>query len=1219
MKHLTKIIALLVTLVTVDVGSAVAATTYYVDNASGHSGSDANSCTTTAAPCLTITGAVNKMAGGDTVQVRAGTYTEAVTLIKSGSVGSPTTLMAYPGEAPTIDGTGKVTQYNGIVTIAASQSGAGYITLKGFKLFNSGGSGVAVGGTNTHHIIIDSNTIGDGTPAHISYHAVVWNVASADTLHPSMSFIQNNTVNGTTGAGIGVHTYQNGYVNVRNNNITGVQGTGNFDTIQIGIGVQTNLYPPCGSGQNTGCGMGHHIVVEGNYLTGNVPTNAGDLLDLGGHADSNHYLVQNNVMVGNGGVFKVHSGTYYDSNVSCSSGPAWWTPWVTGHVISRFNVLQGSDQQIYEFPDPIANYNNTYVDASDGFASQMQCNNADQSYGDWTASGHQSSVTSEKRTLAWKNNLHFWAGRSSGGIMWIVNAGTAQTQFVRDHSSMNFDYNVYDCNPACTTYWGVWIDVRQDYSSVSATSFAALQTYSNGLANSSWEPHGHFYTQTSTQLFKNYASKDYHLVSGSSAIGAGGPLTKVVATCNACTTLYVDRSDYFQDGYCNPTNTSECLTTPDSIKVGNNPAVTVTQVLDSDTNQRLVLSAPITASIGDPVGLAQFSSITAPDVGAFQFVQTQLYVSTTGNDTTGTGASSAPYRTITKAISVVQPGQTINLATGTYNEKVVISGKNGTAVNRYVLQADTGATPVIDGTGIALPAYDCMFDLTGSAYWTIQGITFQNGGVSGSGSNANAYGNVCLIGETNHLIFQNNKIQFGLTGIWIQAGNTNPAFNIVRNNVITKCNSGGITLWQSDKGYWMFDSNQVYYNLGTGNFDGFQIGGGNAGTHRIVLQNNLVYENGHLNSGDACAQTDNLDLGGHTENDHYLLQNNKVWGACGNFKIHSGDNVPGLGQYIPGTSGYHIVRFNLIQSPYTTYDFPNTPVFYHNTYFDCSSCFFQWTDPNNNAGAILPYWNGGDYLMSGSEWVKFAATNGGDTDMGRMNWKNNLFVNTGSAMQFGAWGYGTDATVTPSHTESPGDKKAMWFDGNVYRAGSSFSAQWSGSDSNGTTRVGPISTYSTFASWQSGAGQETHGKFVTTAMASLVKTYVTGRPDQSDVTPVAGSPVVGAGQPLTRAVGAGTSSVTLTVDRASYFTDGYCFGGECVTTPDVIRIGTNTPVQVVSVNDAANTITIASPQTWADGASVNLSVLNNPPDVGAVQYTGGIVLNPPTGLRIINQ
>ncbi len=54
------------------------------------------------------------------------------------------------------------------------------------------------------------------------------------------------------------------------------------------------------------------------------------------------------------------------------------------------------------------------------------------------------------------------------------------------------------------------------------------------------------------------------------------------------------------------------------------------------------------------------------------YVDTGIYVSTTGNDTTGNGSYSAPFRTMARALQGADSGSVITLRGGTYNEMVEI-------------------------------------------------------------------------------------------------------------------------------------------------------------------------------------------------------------------------------------------------------------------------------------------------------------------------------------------------------------------------------------------------------------------------------------------------------------------------------------------------------------------------------------------------------------------
>jgi parallel beta-helix repeat protein len=98
-------------------------------------GDDANPGTVTA-PWRTIQHAANatEVTPGSTVYVRGGSYRELVTIGVSGSAsGGPITFRSYPGETPTIDGTGlHVTGQQGLVTVIDRSS----VTLDGFEIAN---------------------------------------------------------------------------------------------------------------------------------------------------------------------------------------------------------------------------------------------------------------------------------------------------------------------------------------------------------------------------------------------------------------------------------------------------------------------------------------------------------------------------------------------------------------------------------------------------------------------------------------------------------------------------------------------------------------------------------------------------------------------------------------------------------------------------------------------------------------------------------------------------------------------------------------------------------------------------------------------------------------------------------------------------------------------------------------------------------------------------
>lgn len=110
------------------------------------------------------------------------------------------------------------------------------------------------------------------------------------------------------------------------------------------------------------------------------------------------------------------------------------------------------------------------------------------------------------------------------------------------------------------------------------------------------------------------------------------------------------------------------------------------------------------------------------------------------------------------------------------------------------------------------------------------------------------------------------------------------------------------------------------------------------------------------------------------------------------------------------------------------------------------------------------------------------------------------------------------------------------------------------------------------------------------------------------------SPAINGASYLTSANGSGSTSSTLIVDNALFFQDG-TWGSDMARGvtffPDWIAIGTVTnSIAISSIDYATNTITLASPTTWADNAPIWLYkksdgtqvLYGTAPDYGAYEY-----------------
>jgi hypothetical protein len=542
------------------------------------------------------------------------------------------------------------------------------------------------------------------------------------------------------------------------------------------------------------------------------------------------------------------------------------------------------------------------------------------------------------------------------------------------------------------------------------------------------------------------------------------------------------------------------------------------------------------------------------------------YVATTGSDNSP-GTQAQPWKTIQHAASVAVAGDTVLVAGGVYNQQVSFT-RSGTATQKIVFKPADGTTPIIDGTGLAVGQWGTLVGFNNAAYVHFEGFEVRN---------SSAY-LVWIGGESHHLELVGLDVHNGgASGIWLDGPKNRPAMSVISGNHVHDNPQGGITVWSATGGYYLIQGNEVWANKGSGNYDGIQVGGGDAGSHHIVVKNNYVHDNGSADTGE-----DAIDLGGHAMNHHYLVEANVMAGGTGSFKMHSGDLK--LGYYTPGVSGFHIARFNqLFGKGYVAYEYPNPVALYNNTFYNCGQCvMFYGEDSSTNQ-------NLGDSSYSGG-------------DSGRMNWKINIFFQDGSVSAYALlWAGPSGATIDLTY-------RSVRFQNNLYKFSSGQKIAW-------PNVFGPGINDSVFNSYKSSFAPNNPdvGSVLTTVTSAQMFVNAAG----GDLHLVAGSPAIDKGTPLTKAVAAGSNTTTLVVDRASYFQDGYCYSGECLNAPDSIMIGGSGPVAIVSINDATNTITLATPMTWAAGAPVTLPYKGSAPDMGAFEYASNSALPAPTNLRMV--
>ena len=166
------------------------------------------------------------------------------------------------------------------------------------------------------------------------------------------------------------------------------------------------------------------------------------------------------------------------------------------------------------------------------------------------------------------------------------------------------------------------------------------------------------------------------------------------------------------------------------------------------------------------------------DIGAYPYLNSYSgptwYIAESGNDTTATGASDNPFRSIQSGINFSSDADSVTVAAGTYVENINFRGRN-------IKMVGAGReTTTIDGdsTGIAV-----MINNTSSSS-LLKGFTIQNGsGSSGFNNGAGVYCDDCVTVLKNLIVTENNQDQQGDgSGIYSNIGNISIENVSVTNN-----------------------------------------------------------------------------------------------------------------------------------------------------------------------------------------------------------------------------------------------------------------------------------------------------------------------------------------------------------------------------------------------------------------------------------------------------
>lgn len=167
-----------------------------------------------------------------------------------------------------------------------------------------------------------------------------------------------------------------------------------------------------------------------------------------------------------------------------------------------------------------------------------------------------------------------------------------------------------------------------------------------------------------------------------------------------------------------------------------------------------------------------------------------IHVATTGNDASD-GSSSAPYKTIAKAATTVNAGDTVLVAGGTYSEKNIAPKSSGTQTAMVVFKPKPG-TGTVTIKHPATAADDTpVFSLSSRSFVWIEGFSFKDF----------KYGraSVYITGGNNNVVINNRFENLGNGEVATWNGNAvvaiySSASNVVRNNYFRNIIGDGVAL-----------------------------------------------------------------------------------------------------------------------------------------------------------------------------------------------------------------------------------------------------------------------------------------------------------------------------------------------------------------------------------------------------------------------------------------
>jgi hypothetical protein len=450
------------------------------------------------------------------------------------------------------------------------------------------------------------------------------------------------------------------------------------------------------------------------------------------------------------------------------------------------------------------------------------------------------------------------------------------------------------------------------------------------------------------------------------------------------------------------------------------------------------------------------------------------YVSTSGNDNNA-GTLAAPWRTIQKAANTVQPGDTVQVRAGTYNEVVTLKN-SGNSTQGYITFANyAGEAPIVDGTGLSIGAsgQTGLFSLEGTFnYIVIKGFEIRN---YSSSSRGKVPVGIDFEGAGSNIEILNNHIHNIVQTL--SSCNAANALAVALYGTQAPASINNITLW----------GNEIDHNT-TGCSENVSFDGN---VQYFVQANNLVHDGDNIG-------LDNIGFEGVSSNSAYdqardgWVFQNTIYNISSTTNPVYHNQVGADAYYCDGCTRI-IVERNLIHdsdlsemasehsghtSSYVTF---RNNIIYHSLYVGLSIGGYSKNVGGTDHCVIVnnSLWDNGTYGNSGlGEFqIQYNATNN--------TVANNIFD-----------GYTlTSKYLLYDFTSSQPSPAALDYNDYYNTAGASSLFDWQGKSLNG------------FPAYQSASAQDVHGKFADPLYVNVATT-----PYNFDL--ASGSPALNAGTNL---------------------------------------------------------------------------------------------------------